>query len=66
MAERNYMHPDVERCLKFGTHNQALDELKVGSWRYRIQGKTIDGRNIDLAVAIDDDVIVVTVIDPDQ
>lgn len=63
MLERGFAVPDVERCLSGGFHDHACDELKEGMWHYRIQGKTVDGYDIKVAVAIEEDVVVITVID---
>ena len=63
MRKRDFTVPDAERCLRNGYHDFAKDEDKGGTWRYRIQGTTVDGKSIKLAVALEEDVIVVTVID---
>ena len=63
MVKRGFTVPDVERCLSGGFHDHGRDELKDGTWRYRIQGKTVDGDDIKVAVAIEDNVVVITVID---
>jgi len=63
MNDRGFSRIDVRRCLLGGKHVPNLDEDKNGTWRYRIAGTTVDGDKISLAVIIDEDVIVVTVID---
>jgi len=64
MDERGFVPDDIRRCLLTGLHNPTKDELKKNTWRYRIEGRTIDGSRIDIAVAINQGVIVVTVINP--
>ena len=64
MTERGFLPDDVRRCLQNGLHNPTKDELKNHCWRYRIEGKSVDGARIDVAVAIQGEVIVVTVINP--
>ena len=62
MIERGFTAPDVECVLRQGVHCPYLDELVRGEWRYRICGRSTDGRTMHLAVVIDQSVIVVTVI----
>ena len=62
MAERGFITADVRRALRSGTHDPSKDAVVGGAWRYRIRGKTIDGRVIGLAVEVEGIVIVVTVI----
>lgn len=64
MRSRDFTVLDVERVLKSGFHDQGRDTVQSsGVWRYRIEGKTIDGDSIKVAVEIEDEVVVVTVID---
>lgn len=63
MAERGFLFADVERLLRNGFHDPGHDAEVRGKWRYRIQGKTMDGVDIKVAVEIEDQVVVVTVID---
>ncbi len=62
MIERGFAAIDVEQALRGGAHDSSLDEFKNAVWRYRIRGRTFDGRVIQLAVIIDSPVVVVTVI----
>ncbi len=66
MDERGYVPDDVRCCLGTGIHNPLKDEWKGHTWRYRIFGKSVDGHDMELAVAIESDVIVVTVITPNK
>ena len=62
MVERGFTANDVQGALRGGAHDSSLDEYMNDVWRYRIRGRTIDGRVIQLAVIIDKPVVVVTVI----
>ncbi len=64
MKVRGFKIADVERVLRNGFHDEGRDMIaSFGKWRYRIQGRTVDGAEIRLAVEIEDEVVVVTVID---
>ena len=62
MAERGFITADVRRVLRSGVHDPSKDAVVGGILRYRVRGKTIDGRDIGLAVEVEGMVIVVTVI----
>ena len=62
MLQRGFTAPDIERALRSGVHCPTLDELKDCVWRYRILSRLACGREIQLAVIIEDAVVVVTVI----
>lgn len=49
--------------LEPGKHEYSKEH---GDWAYAVRGKTIDGRNLRVCVAIKDNLLVVTVIDLDQ
>ncbi len=66
MEERQFDFNDLTHCLRTGRHNPFLDEFKNGTWRYRVEGRNIDGRAIDLVVAIANTIIIVTVINPNR
>ena len=64
MRYREFTVLDVERLLKSGFHDQGRDTVQSsGIWRYRIEGQTIDGDSIKVAVEIEDEVVGVTVIE---
>lgn len=66
MRERGIIKPEVERVLLKGRHEAAKDafnELESG-WDYAFRGKTVDGRELRIVVAIEEpNVLVVTAID---
>ena len=63
MDERGFTLAEVGRLLVNGTHDPSYDAIVDGKWRYRIRGKTRDGKNIKAVVEIDDVVVVITIID---
>ncbi|MBS0648693.1 MAG: DUF4258 domain-containing protein [Verrucomicrobia bacterium] len=65
-TERNIALPHVLYVLKNGYHEKKKDEFKseYNDWTYAIRGKTIDGRDIRIAVAFDEhDMLIITVIE---
>jgi hypothetical protein len=68
MAQRNIIKPEVEYILSNGHHEARKDKFnkEFESWDYAIKGKTIDGRNLRIIIAIiSPNVLVVTAIDLD-
>ncbi len=66
MAQRNIIKPEVEFVLSYGFHDARKDKFneEFESWDYAIKGKTIDGRNLRIVIAIiSPNVLVVTAID---
>lgn len=66
MAQRNIIKPEVEYILSKGHHEPKKDKFNTEfeSWDYAIKGKTIDGRNLRIVIAvISPNVLVVTAID---
>lgn len=52
--------------LRYGYHEKQKDEYKpeYNDWNYSIRGKTIDERDIRIAIAFDeDDMLIITVIE---
>jgi hypothetical protein len=69
MLERKILKPDVEQVLLKGYHEAKKDQFNVAlnSWDYAIRGKSIDGKNLRIVIAlIKPNVLVVTTIDLDQ
>lgn len=69
LEERGIITLEVRYVLKTGRHEHVKDEYKVehNAWNYAIRGKTLDGRDLRIAVAIDSEgVLVVTAIDLDR
>jgi hypothetical protein len=64
--QRSVSLRDVIFILKHGFHEEEKDQfdIKRQSWRYAIRGKTPDGIDIRVVVAIEKMVIVITVIKP--
>lgn len=68
MMERCIVRPEVEYVLKTGHHNKRKDKYneRHHDWDYAVEGKTVDGRNLRIIVAIiSRDFLVVTAIDLD-
>ena len=64
-GERGISIPDIVHALLNGERDPAHDEFKVEfqSWNYAVWGKTVDGRSVRIAVAFDEnDMLIVTVI----
>ncbi len=65
MAERGVNSMEVIEILKTGSHAPKDDTFKDGTWRYSIQGKTLDSRELEVVVGFaKNGTVVVTVIDP--
>lgn len=63
--QRNISIPDIIRVLTTGWHESKKDEYKdeYQSWNYAIRGKTIDNRELRIAVSFDENnMLIVTVI----
>jgi len=57
---------EVKQVLKYGHHEKRKDEFKEehSAWIYSIRGKTMDQRNLRIAVSFDkNNMLVITVID---
>jgi len=64
-VQRKISLPYVLHVLKNGYHEKKKDEYKpeYNDWNYSIRGSTIDGKDIRIAVAFDeDDMLIITVI----
>ena len=69
LQERAVTRLEVKQVLKSGHHEKRKDEFKEdhNSWTYSVRGKTIDKRNLRVAVSFDQsDLLVITVIDLDK
>lgn len=59
----------ILHVIRYGYHEKKKDEFKVehNDWSYAIRGKTIDGKDIRIAIAFDDDdMLIITVIEITQ
>lgn len=64
--QRNISISDIIQVLTTGWHESRKDEYKeeFKSWNYSIRGKTIDGKQLRIAVSFDENnMLVITVID---
>jgi hypothetical protein len=64
--QRKISLTDVLYILQHGYHERQKDQYKpeYGDWTYSIRGNSIDGRDIRIAVAFDeDDMLIITVIE---
>ncbi len=64
--ERRVGLQDVLYVLRTGFHEKKKDEYKPEfcDWNYAIRGKTVDGKEVRVAVAFDEDgMLIITVID---
>ena len=55
--------------LRHGYHEKRKDQYKPehGDWTYAIRGKSIDGKDIRIAIAFDeDDMLIITVIEVER
>ncbi len=69
MLERGIIKPEVEFVLRNEPHNKRKDEFKENQkdWDYAIEGKTVDGRKLRIAVAVvEPNLLVVKAIDLDS
>jgi len=65
--ERRIRLPDVLRVLEHGRHEQEKDvfDVKRQTWKHAIRGKTINGVNLRVIVALKNEMVVITVINVD-
>jgi hypothetical protein len=69
LKERSVTRLEVKQALKNGYHEKRKDEFKEehNRWNYSIRGKTIDSRNLRIAITFDkNNMLVITVIDLDK
>jgi len=60
MRERGFDTPDIEHLIHYG---HVVDHSKPGGlWRYKVQGRLVDGEGASCVVEINGNLIVVTVI----
>ena len=69
LQQRSVTRLEVKQALKNGHHEKRKDEFKEehNRWNYSIRGKTLDKRNLRLAVSFDkNNMLIITVIDLDK
>lgn len=54
-AERRVTRPEYLHVLRTGYHEARKDEYKAeyGAWNYSIRGKTVDGRDLRVAISFE-------------
>jgi hypothetical protein len=66
-AERQISLPEIRQVIERGYHEPAKDEFKEEwkAWNYAIRGKTVDRRDLRIAVSFDEEgyLLLVTSID---
>jgi hypothetical protein len=66
LTQREVTVAEVRQIMREGFHEKKKDEWKeaYSEWNYAFRGKTIDGRDIRIAVAVKaPDLLIITVID---
>jgi len=69
LQQREVNRLEVKQALKNGHHEKRKDDFneKHKRWNYSIRGKTIDKRNLRVAVTFDKkNMLIITVIDLDK
>ncbi len=68
-SERQISLPEIRQVIERGYHEPAKDEFKEEwqAWNYAIRGKTVDCRDLRIAVSFDEEgyLLLVTSIDLD-
>jgi hypothetical protein len=71
-GERQITRPEYEHVLRTGYHEARKDEFKEehSAWNYAIRGKTVDGRDLRVAISFervktgsDETLLIITVIE---
>ena len=62
--QRGINRSEVEQAIRRGRHIKKRDQFdeKYKTWKYCIEGKTLDKRNLRIAVTIDDDGLMIITI----
>jgi hypothetical protein len=66
MEERGYKFRELERILSFGKVNKPPEyDDEYGQWKYKVQGRTSDGENATVVVAIagHNEIVGITIMD---
>jgi len=60
--ERGISRLEIEYVLKTGWHEKRKDKFDVAysSWNYAIRGKTIDKRDLRIAITFQDKMLIIT------
>ena len=69
-SERAITLPEIRQVIETGHNNKQKDEYKpeFDDWNYAIDGRTVDGRKLRIAVAFDDaaSMLIITAIHLDR
>lgn len=68
MKERFIVKPEIEYILSHGHHEARKDKFseRFKSWDYSIRGRTLDGRDLRVVIAIiEPNILIITAIDLD-
>lgn len=68
-AEREITRPEILYVLKTGHHEKRKDKFDQlhQAWNYAIRGKTLDKKNVRVAVSLDEKLLlIITAIDLDK
>ncbi|MES2201661.1 MAG: DUF4258 domain-containing protein [candidate division FCPU426 bacterium] len=65
MLERGVIWPEILQVLTLGHHEKAKDDYveRFSAWNYAIRGKTLDGRELRVAVGFEGAMLIITVVD---
>lgn len=61
--ERQINLPQVLHVLEHGIHEEQKDHFDIGrqAWKYAVRGKTIEGIEIRVIVAFEEEMVIITV-----
>lgn len=65
LLERDIARTEVVQVLLSGYHESAKDAFSAafGSWNYAFHGRTAEQRELRVAIAMEDGLVIITVID---
>ena len=63
--ERQISRMEIVQVLKRGYHEKSKDtfDKAYNGWNYSIRGKTLDGRELRIIIAIENNILIITAID---
>ncbi len=65
--ERSISLPEVRQVIGSGWHEKSKDEFKAewDAWNYAVRGKTVDGRELRIAISFDEEdyLLIITAIE---
>jgi hypothetical protein len=65
LLERDIARPEVRQVLLTGFHEKAKDSYNTlfNSWDYAFRGRTVERRELRVIIAMEDGLVIITVID---